>query len=128
MKNCQFKALRENTLLGDNLKETHARQINVNPFGMPGQRIVKFEQMNKLSRLSQLVPIREIKKIVSSDEENEGDKKQAINVVKEELKEEAKNIFRVKANCDLIKTYNPQTPSQNIKTTEIAPAIGSSTN
>jgi len=117
MANCQFKALRENTLNTDSLKETHARQLQVNPFGGPtGHKNIKFEQMKLLPNLTQLVPEREMENIVASSAPDtpEG-AKEAVKVQKKiakkiALKQATKDLFVSKVSCDLVRTFNPANP------------------
>ena len=59
MANCQFKNLRENSLLSKLQTESHAREIQSNHHG--GIDIIKnlkFEQFKYISNLHQLVPTR----------------------------------------------------------------------
>ncbi len=120
MANCQFKTLRENTLKSDKLKETHARQIKINAYGGPsGEKNIKFLQMKPLANLNQLVPERQIQKIIeasksdASDGSNapQGKKKTESQIAnKEKIKDATKELFKTKVSCDLERTYNPPNP------------------
>ena len=60
MKNCQFKVLRENTLLTNLSHETHARQIQINYHG--GDDVIKnikYEQFKFRHNLHQLAPTKD---------------------------------------------------------------------
>ena len=62
--NCQFKALRENSLLTDNLKETHARKLQSNAYGTKGdQKQILFDQVKLAPSLSLIATQREMKYI-----------------------------------------------------------------
>ena len=57
--NCQFKDLRENSLLTDRPKETHAREIQINLHGGPAVvKNVKFGQFNPKRDLHPLYPVK----------------------------------------------------------------------
>lgn len=116
MKNCQFKTLRENTLKSDKLKETHARQLQLNPFGGPsGLKNIKYEQVKSLPSLTNLAPQRVMEKIVEAEESGSPGKKHKVEskiAKKEEVKEATKRLFHSKVSCDLQRTYNPPNPIQ----------------
>ena len=122
MANCQFKALRENTLHSDSLKETHARQIQLNPFGgLSGQKNVKFEQLKQLENLDQLVPKRIQQKIVAANTPEPEDKiaiKEARKEKKEKIKKVIKELFKTNVSCDLVRTYNPPNIPKQPSTTK----------
>jgi len=119
MANCQFKTLRENTLKSDSLKETHARQLQINPYGGPtGQKNIKFEQMKALTNLNQLVPEREIQNIVAASSPEGAKKVESKIAKKEQAKEAAKALFKTNVSCDLTRTYNPPTPPEQPSVTK----------
>ncbi len=111
MKNCQFKAIRENTLISDHLKNTHARQFKINPMGgAAGVKNVKFLQMIGLSNLNNLVPIRQIQNIVKSPQKEP--KKTEKKKIDKKKEKERKELLNSKASCDLVRTYNPPNPQK----------------
>ncbi len=112
MKNCQFKALRENTLISDHLKNTHARELKVNPFGgAAGVKNVKFLQMVGLSNLNNLVPIRQVQNMIKTPQK-EPEKIVEKKKIDKKKEQEKKELLNSKASCDLVRTYNPPNPSK----------------
>jgi len=62
--NCQFKQMREGSLLTEKLKETHARRLQNDPYMKPGdQKQINFDQVQPVTNLSSLVSQRQMKAI-----------------------------------------------------------------
>ncbi len=93
MANCQFKDLRENTLLSEGTKETHARQIQFNKHGGPDIiKNVRFVAFRYKSKLQQLTPVRQVHSSKGSSGGGGSHKKHF------------KWVLKTNANCDLDKT------------------------
>ena len=93
MANCQFKTLRDNTLTTNNKRETHAREINVTPYGeKPKQKNVKFAQIKKVTHIHQIIPISSLECMLLNS-----------NFLKNEKR---RRLFGIR-DCSLEKTYNP---------------------
>lgn len=90
MANCQFKDLRENTLISDQTKETHARKLQTNPHGGPALiKNIKFAQFVFKHNLQQLVPVRQVHEI---------------NLPQKGLHKKKIILFKPDVDCDLQKT------------------------
>lgn len=117
MANCQFKTIRENTLKSDKIKETHARQVQLNPYGgQVGMKNIKFEMLKKLNDLNQIVPARQAQEFTDDNEEEEEEKKKK-KKPKKPSKKKMKDLLQndglaSEASCDLTQTYNPPKPPQ----------------
>ena len=97
MANCQFKDLRENTLLSDKTKETHARSLQTNDHGGPTRiKNIKFAQFKSTINLGQLTPVRQLGG-------NDLPKPKPI-LTKKQISLQKKEAFKTKANCDIEST------------------------
>lgn len=92
--NCQFKDLRENTLLSDKTKETHARNLQINEHGGSAKiKNIKVAQLKASLNLGQLTPARQ--------PGNFEVPRPIVKLTKKQLKQ---SMFHTKANCDLEST------------------------
>jgi carbonic anhydrase len=116
MKNCQFKDIRENTLLSKSAKETHARQTQFNLHGGETRiKNIKFAQFNGLTNLHDLFPERRIASITiprvglpnQSGKPGKPNSK-ATTSIKQKI-----TLFKGKKGCQLQGTI--QQPGLNIK-------------
>ena len=104
--NCQFKKLRENTLLTNRIKETHARRLPKNPFRRGSDVQIVVNKNIKEVDIKQLVSQRDIKNIINEVKFSDPTKQLTTTKIVNPIKEDEKLDLVPGKSCTLERIPN----------------------